>query len=218
MFEEKVDRRVRRTRRQLSEAMLSLLIERNYEDITIQEITERADLNRATFYHHFNHKDELLAAALEARFDELVESFGKLPTDSTILDDRTPELMTFRHVAQHAKLYKVLLSDRGMGHVIYRIIHYIAHFAETKLLAVKPHRLKTSVPNELLAQHIAGSIFAMLSWWVANDLPYTPEEMAEIAHTLCTNGLMGIIEPQQQYVNQPIANTQKPLPSQSKKS
>src|SRR5690554_1736020 len=76
---EKVDRRVRRTRRQLCEAMLALLVERDYDTITVQEITERADLNRATFYHHFNHKDELLTAALEARFDELVASFGELP-------------------------------------------------------------------------------------------------------------------------------------------
>lgn len=202
-LDEKVDRRVRRTRRQLSEAMLSLLVERNYEDITIQEITERADVNRATFYHHFNHKDELLAAALEARFDELVESFGKLPTDSAILADRTPELMTFRHVAQHAKLYKVLLSDRGMGHVIYRIIHYIAHFAENKLLNAKPATHKSQIPDAIMAQHIAGSTFALLSWWVANDMPYSPEKMAEIAHTLCTHGLIGAIDPQHEQIKLP---------------
>lgn len=211
-----MDRRVRRTRRQLNEAMLSLLVERNYEDITIQGITERADLNRATFYHHFNHKDELLAAALEARFDELVASFGKLPTDSTILDDRTPELLTFRHVAQHADLYKVLLSDRGMAYIIYRIIHYIAHFAETKWFTAIPRHRKSNVPDELLAQHIAGSLFALLSWWVTNDLPYSAEEMAEIAHTLCTNGLISVLDPQHPQFNLSAPATQKSMPSAPK--
>lgn len=189
---EKVDRRVRRTRRQLCEAMLALLVERDYESITVQEITARADVNRATFYHHFNHKDELLAAALEDRFDELVASFGELPTGVAMWHDRTPEVLTFRHVAEHAALYKVLLSDRGMGHVIYRIINYITRYVQIKMLAsnFKP----SSVPEALIAQHIAGSLFAMLSWWLANDQPYTPEEMAEMAHILCTNGVASVLE------------------------
>jgi AcrR family transcriptional regulator len=194
--DEKLDRRVRRTRRQLCEAMLALLVERDYESITVQEITTRADLNRATFYHHFNHKDELLAAALEDRFDELVASFGELPVGSAMLDDRTPELLTFRHIAEHAELYKVLLGDRGMGHVIYRIINYIARFTEHKLLATHSPHITTTIPQPIMAHHVAGSVFALISWWVANDLPYTPEEMAEMAHSLCTHGLMAALAPE----------------------
>lgn len=191
----KLDRRVRRTRRQLCEAMLALLVERDYEEITVLEITQRADLNRATFYLHFNQKDELLAAALEARFDELVASFGDLSNKDAIWDDRTPETLTFRHVAEHAALYKVLLSDRGMGHVIYRIIDYIARFAETKLLAAGGTQPNSTIPQPVIAQHIAGSLFAILSWWVANNMPYTPEEMAEMVHLLCTHGIAPIQEP-----------------------
>ena len=194
--DEKVDRRVRRTRRQLCEAMLALLVERDYESITVQEITARADLNRATFYHHFNHKDELLAAALENRFDELVASFGKLPVGSALLDDRTPELLTFRHIAEHAELYKVLLGDRGMGHVIHRIIDYIARFTEHKLLAIHSPPMTTTIPQPIMAYHVAGSVFALISWWVANNLPYTPEEMAEMAHSLCTHGLTAALAPE----------------------
>src|SRR5688572_396709 len=102
--DEKIDRRIRRTRRQLCEAMLALLVERDYESITVQEITSRADVNRATFYHHFERKEDLLAVALENQFDELVTSFGKLPAGALIWHDRTPEILTFRHVAEHAAL------------------------------------------------------------------------------------------------------------------
>jgi AcrR family transcriptional regulator len=203
----KVDRRVRRTRRQLCEAMLALLVERDYESITVQEITARADVNRATFYHHFTHKDELLAAALEDRFDELVASFGELPTGIAMWHDRTPEILTFRHVAEHADLYKVLLSDRGMGHVIYRIIDYITRYVQTKMLASKALFKPSSVPEALIAQHVAGSLFAMLSWWLANDQPYTPEEMAEMAHILCTNGVASVLEEAPQEAKAP-----KPIP------
>lgn len=202
--EAKLDRRVRRTRRQLCEAMLALLVERDYESITVQEITERADLNRATFYHHFTHKDELLAAALENRFDELVASFGELATGQAFWEDRTPELLTFRHVAEHAPLYKVLLGYRGMGHVIHRIVGYIARITQQKLRYAhpRPHPAKSAaaspnngpaIPDVIIAQHVAGSLFALLSWWVTNNLPYTAEEMAEMSHQLCANGIIAVL-------------------------
>ncbi len=191
---DKQDRRIRRTRRLLCDAMLALLVERNYEEITVQEITTHADLNRATFYHHFNHKDELLSTALEDRFDELVASFGDLPPGKAIWNDRTPDLLTFRHVAEHADLYKVLLSDRGMGHVIYRIINYIARYTQNRLITSHDRRTTPRIPEPLIAQHIAGSLFAMLSWWVANNMPYSPEEMAEMIHILCTNGVASVLE------------------------
>jgi AcrR family transcriptional regulator len=191
--DEKLDRRVRRTRRQLSNAMLELLVERDYESITVQEITTRADLNRATFYHHFNHKDELLAAALEDRFDELVASFGDLPTGIALWEDRTPELLTFRHVAEYAPLYKVLLGDRGMGHVIHRIINYIARITQQKLHNAHPSHTSSPIPDAVIAHHVAGSLFALISWWVTNNLPYTPEEMAEMSHQLCTKGVTAVL-------------------------
>ena len=202
--DEKIDRRIRRTRRQLSDAMLALLVEQDYESITVQEITARADLNRATFYHHFTHKDELLAAALEDRFDELVASFGELPTGKALWGDRTPELLTFRHVAEHAALYKVLLGNRGMGHVIHRIINYIARFTQHKLLTACPPHPTAAIPDVVIAQHIAGSLFALISWWVTNNLPYTPEEMTEMSHTLCTYGVASVLEAATEPTHQPI--------------
>lgn len=201
--DEKLDRRVRRTRRLLCEAMLALIIERDYEAITVNEITTRADVNRATFYHHFNHKDELLAAALENRFDELVSSFGELPTGKARWEDRTPETLTFRHVAEHAALYKVLLSERGMCAVVYRIINYIARIAQSKLLADPEAHVTLRIPETLIAHHIAGSLFALLSWWLAHDLPYTPEEMAEMAHLLCTNGTAALLNGTAQPLHRP---------------
>ncbi len=120
-------------------------------------------------------------------------SFGELPTGKAIWNDRTPELLTFRHVAEHAALYKVLLSDRGMGHVIYRIINYMARFTRNKLLTSHELHTAPSIPEDLIAQHVAGSLFALLSWWVANNMPYTPEEMAEMIHVLCTQGVTSVL-------------------------
>src|SRR5690349_21251623 len=61
----RADRRVQRTRRLLHEALLSLIHEKRYEVITVQEILDRADIGRSTFYMHFKDKDELLFSGLE---------------------------------------------------------------------------------------------------------------------------------------------------------
>jgi len=73
---ESLDRRQQRTRRLLKAALISLILERGYDDLTIQDITDRADVRRATFYLHYATKDELLAQVLAAMFDELVAQIG----------------------------------------------------------------------------------------------------------------------------------------------
>lgn len=193
MEEEKLDRRTRRTRRLLSEALLSLLVEKGYEGITIEEITKRADLNRATFYLHYKSKEELLVASLEAQFDELVSNFVALNPNVPAWEHHTAELMTFRHVAEHAKLYKMLLSEKGMGYVMHRIIEYIAQYSIREMRFYLPN-WKGKVPAEIIARHVAGSLFALLSWWVANNMPYTPEYMASITHELCNQGILHLLK------------------------
>lgn len=189
---EKLDRRTRRTRRLLSEALLNLLMEKGYEAITIEEITKRADLNRATFYLHYKSKEELLVASLEAQFDELVNRLGVLDPHLPAWKHDIAELMAFRYVAEHASLYKMLLSEKGMGYVMNRIIEYIAQYSMKEMIAYLPD-WQGKVPAEIIARHIAGSLFALLSWWISNDMPYTPEYMAAITHELCTEGTLNLL-------------------------
>src|SRR5437868_4937351 len=106
-MEVKVDRRKQRTRRMLREALISVILEKGYDAVTIQDITERADLRRATFYLHYKDKDELLMTVLQETFDELVEQIGPF-MHGDILAGKTqvePFRMTFRHVADNADLY-----------------------------------------------------------------------------------------------------------------
>ncbi len=58
------DRRIRRTCKSLHEALISLLLEKNYDEITVQEILDRTDVGRSTFYAHFEGKDELLVSGI----------------------------------------------------------------------------------------------------------------------------------------------------------
>lgn len=193
-MERKVDRRVRRTRNRLGQALLELIMEKDYEVITIQDITDRADLNRATFYLHYSSKEELLVASLEERFDELVGQFDQLSAERPIWEEKQSILLTFQHVAENANLYKVLLSERGMGYLIHRIVDYITESSSKQLQDSLPPEAALNIPGGLIARHVAGSLFALLSWWVTNDMPYSAEYMTDVMHQLCVNGTLSAVE------------------------
>ena len=189
----KLDRRVRRTRRLLRAALFELMGEKGYDTLTIQEITDRADLNRATFYLHYGSKDELLADGLEASFDELVVQFDELSPEKPAWDDVSSILLTFRHTAEHADLYKMLLSDKGSSYIIFRILNYTAAYGRKQLQDSMPPGTPLPVTADLVCYHIAGSLFALLSWWLQNDMPYTPEYMAEMTRRLCAEGTVAVL-------------------------
>ncbi len=193
MATKRMDRRVRRTRNALAQALLALMQERDFESITIQDITDRADLNRATFYLHYGSKEELLTDSLEAMFDDLVQRFENTTAVTPIWQDTTAVLAVFQHVADHAALYKVLLSDRGQSHVIYRIIDYIADFGQQRVARHLPPGLRLGLPVQIVSHHAAGSLFAVVSWWVQNNLPYSAEFMATAVDKLYTRGILAIV-------------------------
>lgn len=189
-----MDRRVRRTRNRLSQALLELIMEMGYEAITIQEITDRADLNRATFYLHYSTKEELLLVSLEERFDELVSQFDQLSAERPIWEDKQSILLTFQHVADNAEFYKVLLSEPSMGYIIHRIVDYIAEMSGKLAQDSMPDDAALTIPGDLLSRHVAGSLFALLRWWAINDMPHSPEYMTQITHQLCVNGTLSAVE------------------------
>lgn len=189
----KLDRRVRRTRKLLAESLLSLITQKDYDAITIQDITDHADLNRATFYLHYGTKEELLIAALESRFDEVVE---RVEAQGGFMDDWTNSddiVLIYEHVREYAPLYKVLLGGKGQAHVVNRIVDYIAEVDERSLRETLGADIQPTIPLELVARHMAGSLYALLSWWVLNDMPHSAEYMAKVTHQLCLSGCLTLV-------------------------
>lgn len=190
---EKVDRRVRRTRALLEEALRGLILQKPYDAITIQDITDEADLNRATFYLHYANKEELLMGSLEAQFDELVQRMeagkgGKMPWD-----DPAAARILFEYAAENAALFTVLLGQNGQGYVMHRIIAYIARY-DQQFLCQAYDENTLAVPAPLLAQHFAGSLFALTLWWLENGMPYSAQYMAETMQRLCVLGMAPVME------------------------
>ncbi len=184
------DRRRVRTRQMLRNALLELIDEKGYESVTVQEITDRADLSRATFYLHFKDKDELLVATLQAMYDDIRDALTV--KEGATMQPNHVALNAFKHVQAHRKLYKVLLGERGMAAVWQRIQAYMFTYAHQTIRTVRRHTgySETRVPTEILAQFSAGALNALLIWWVQHDFAYSAEEMASMYQKMIQPMLM----------------------------
>ena len=169
---EKIDRRVKRTRKALTQAFVDLILEQGYESVTIKAITERADVAYMTFFRHYREKDDLLKALfeelmhnLQERNQELMNQESDLPTASVI----------FQHVEHNEALYRVLLNTHHLREQIHVELVRIAK--ET----CQPFNIDNSlIPFEILCDHLASSQLNLLRWWLKNDKKYSIERMSQI--------------------------------------
>src|SRR5690349_11404731 len=112
------DRRIARTRQLLRDALTSLILERGYDTLTIQDITDKANLGRATFYLHFKDKEELLTVSLQEVFDDLKARIGA-PSKEGLLNGTSPSsILIFEHVAANCDLYRVMLKAQGAAELL----------------------------------------------------------------------------------------------------
>jgi AcrR family transcriptional regulator len=126
----KLDPRVIRTRKMLRDALIELIGEKGFSAISVQDITQRATLNRATFYLHYRDKEDLLAQSVEEILEELVTGMKEcrlLDYDITDSDGNVihplPDLVyVFKHVAKHEKFYKVMLGKKGQQSFWFRLM------------------------------------------------------------------------------------------------
>jgi AcrR family transcriptional regulator len=188
MNEHKNDRRVSRTKKALRGALHELIDEKDYDQITVEEITERANLGRTTFYLHYKDKEDLLLESFMDLIDEMLVKIARLPLLGTKLAEwgqnieEAPvraHLLIFQHVAENANLYRLVLRGQGTFKVVERlravIISAFSEVAHTRL--ENGLGLQLQVPLEVVANYYASALMGLIHWWLEKDMPYTPEEM-----------------------------------------
>lgn len=189
-LDRKPDRRIQRTRELLNEALMSLILEKGYDGLTVQDIADRANVSRATFYLHFKDKEDLLFSSMQTVYDALVEDLAEiLPSNSDAPLDFWYDARDFIHVAEHADFYKVMFSERGVWSFITRVEDYLVDvYLATVLEPLMPSGSTPAIPLKTLAHYHAAAQIGLIRWWVQNDLPYTPQQMAQIAYHLFADG------------------------------
>ncbi|TDF96283.1 TetR/AcrR family transcriptional regulator [Paenibacillus piri] len=195
MSTKKMDPRARRSRRMLRDAMIELLTEREYETISVSDITERADLNRATFYLHYTDKQDLFQESINDVLSEIAERFQNITLETNLLDDSNVELLLlnmFEFIAQNANFYKVMLSK---GDVQFTN-QWQDLFREKLKRRVSSQQPKTKITDDpilidLLLIFTSSACTGAIKWWLENDMKFTPQYLSKVFSRLVTFGYKG---------------------------
>ncbi|AZN43791.1 TetR/AcrR family transcriptional regulator [Paenibacillus albus] len=162
-------------------AFIDLLAEKGFEKITINDIADRANINRGTVYLHYVDKFDLLDKCIEA-YVELLLHYCANSTD-TRLDARAFQSL-FEYLEENFAIYKLLLSNEGVGFFRNRLYATIAETV-TEVVVVKSENSKLS--HGVTTHFLTSGLIGVLEWWVHNSIPCSAQE--------ATEQLMFLLEP-----------------------
>ncbi|MEU4626312.1 TetR/AcrR family transcriptional regulator [Actinoplanes sp. NPDC023801] len=186
------DRRVRRTRAALRHALLDLMAERGYNAVTVQDIIDRADVGRSTFYNHYTDKDDLLRDGLA----DLRAIVTQPATAATGAGDRLRfSLPLLRHVYQQRRLLLALLAGGGRTPVLRQVEGVLTDIVRDELTDM-PGADAKRIPIDAQTRYTVGAYLALMQWWLTSQPQMPPEEADRIFHTLVAPGLRAGRHPQ----------------------
>jgi AcrR family transcriptional regulator len=171
------DLRIRRTRKLLQEAMIELAAEKGFAEISVRDITERAMVNRSTFYRHYLDKYDLLDQYMTEVFafapkDHLEEQWhrsGEVPN----------ALHQFLlHVQEFAGFYRVMLGAKGDTVFIQRFRQEVEKRFRSLLNQYETEPDPNAPPIELRLSYISCADIGAILWWLENDQPCSAQDLA----------------------------------------
>lgn len=200
-MEKRIDRRKLRTRKQLKDALLDLILEKGYDAVTIEDITERADLGRTTFYLHYKDKEHLLLESIESIAEDLLqqinENYPAFARPGLALENReqllyAPVLLVFHHAKENANLYRIILRGEGAYQTNNRLRQIINRItANIMIERIDSLGLKNpEIPIDFMTNYFAGALLTVVTWWLENNTPYSVEEMTTMFRDLIFNGFI----------------------------
>lgn len=188
---EPVDRRVRKTRRQLRECLITLLKEKKVQDITVRELTDMADLNRGTFYLHYKDVFDLL----EKTESELQEDFNQLVCKHDAVDLKQRPSVIFNEiyslVYDNADLIEILLGENGDLNFVNRLKQLIREKCLKDWMEV--FRSGNAAAFDAFFSFIVSGCIGLVQYWLQTGLKETPEQMAKLTEHIITKGI-GVLE------------------------
>jgi len=174
------DRRVRRTRKLLGEALITEIREKGYKKITIKDVTKRADIGYRTYFRHYTGLDELLISVAQDRLDQIYEvldlsQMGDL-TGNPVNYFQEIGQKVFQHIENNQLNIRFLLLDESMSFAIEPIMNRAIERLDVFLASFA----QENIPRQLAAHHIISSVFSLIRWWLKNDTQPSVQEMGGV--------------------------------------
>jgi AcrR family transcriptional regulator len=178
-------RRVARTKAAIEDAFVQLVLEHGYERVAVEDISDRADLARATFYAHYPNKEAVLLSVSNRLVEDLMRRIAYQGGPWNVV--RRDALQTaYKHAAENPDLYRACMSDARTRQAYLSILsRYAEQNFRDRLTALGR---QPRVPVPVMARGFVGATLAILEAWLAGELEGDVEQLASMALDLFIAG------------------------------
>jgi AcrR family transcriptional regulator len=198
MSKEKPDRRVIKTRKLMEDALVDLIMEKGYDKVSVQDIIDRANVGRSTFYAHYQDKDDLLLRGVtEIGYGDTLEEAVEWEIKHISRDETSGNIsfaQMFMHIKENERLHKALFSHHKENIVVAKGTNYLYAILKAQLMRLVKKGHEPKIPIPLLAHYLTGGLMSLIKWWLENDTTYSPEEMDVLFQKIAMPGIRNIFE------------------------
>jgi AcrR family transcriptional regulator len=181
----KTDPRVLRTQDLLGDALVKLMHEKPFKDITVQDVLDLSHISRSTFYTHYRDKDDLFLSEVD-RFFEMMATLLARHGDTSHRVVPVREL--FAHISEVSEFYAAMIAAGKINDVLESAQGHFARAIEQRLAGQQPARAVAPAQRAALAHALAGAMLSLLTWWVDHRMPMSPAEMDDLYHQMVWSG------------------------------
>lgn len=181
-----MDRRIKKTQEAIYSVFIDLLKEKGFNKLSISDISERADINRGTFYFHFSDKYDLYEKCMDFYVGKLLISCSN---ETEIKLNPNAFLQIFKYLKDNYDIYRTLLYADGLS-IFHKKFHNAIEGQLKKAINKMPEEIILS--QEIASEFIINGFTGVVEWWINNSMPYSPEVMTE--------KLNGIFSPYTKYL------------------
>jgi AcrR family transcriptional regulator len=185
------DRRVRRTQQSLYSALVRLIVEKGYEAVTVNDILERANVGRSTFYSHHSGKESLLLSGIQRLREDLVRR--EVADTSGPISPRPPLAFSralFEHVQHHRALYRAL-GVEGSSVVLARIRGVLTEVVRADLVLTKRADSTRKISRSATIHAVVDAMISIIQWWVEMNPRLAPSDVDAVFRSLLIPAIDG---------------------------
>ncbi|MEW4264044.1 TetR/AcrR family transcriptional regulator C-terminal domain-containing protein [Priestia megaterium] len=178
----KTDRRIIRTKRFIRDALTELMEEKGFEGVTVRDLTKKADINRGTFYLHYQDKYDLLEKSENEVIQEIKEFIKKANPNEIVSANLNEQplpfiIALFEYIQENARFMQVMLGPKGNPGFHLKIKEVMKTNMLEKLELID-NKMPPLVPLEHLMSYATSAHLGVIQHWLEQDMKQSPREMA----------------------------------------
>jgi AcrR family transcriptional regulator len=179
----KVDRRIAKSQEAIKNAVIGLMSEKNFDDITIQDISDRANVNRGTIYLHYTDKFDILDKLIEKHINEMRE----MCKSACELNWNDATLIFCEHFESNYSFFSTMLASKGAPYFRNRFLDFLLEEFRKEVNSTEGKN--QGLNEEIIVRFVAAAYVEVVEWWFKNGKPVTHHVLAEQLGTLLERNL-----------------------------